>query len=134
MDILQLSRELGKAIQADERYKNYHAALDKTNEDEELQNLIKEFNLKKMAYEYAYQKDKDSEKLKGLEEEVNELYNKVISSQSMLDYNAAKSEMDALMNGIQSVLSQCAAGEDADTCQPKNACTGDCASCGGGCH
>ena len=52
----------------------------------------------------------------------------------MLDYNAAKSEMDALMNGIQSVLSQCAAGEDADTCQPKNACTGDCASCGGGCH
>ena len=33
MDILQLSRELGKAIQADERYKNYHAALDKTNEE-----------------------------------------------------------------------------------------------------
>lgn len=134
MDILNLARELGKAIQADERYKNYHKALDNTNSDTALQDLIKEFNLKKMAYEYAYQKDQNSDKLKDLENEVNELYNKVMSSQSMLDYNAAKSEMDALINGVTSVINQCAAGEDADTCLPKNACTGDCSSCGGGCH
>ena len=45
-----------------------------------------------------------------------------------------KGDAASLLSSIQSVLSQCAAGEDADTCQPKNACTGDCASCGGGCH
>ena len=47
MDIIKITRELGKAIQADERFIAYNAAKLANDNDEELQNLIGEFNLKR---------------------------------------------------------------------------------------
>ena len=45
MDAIQAVRELGKAIQEDERYIEYAKAKKANDEDTELQNLIGEFNL-----------------------------------------------------------------------------------------
>lgn len=131
VDILDITRELGKEIQKDERYSAYHAAKKASDNDTALQNLIKELNLKKMAYEYAAGKDNNPEKLKTLEDEVNDIYKKIMSNENMKEYNAAKNDMDKLMNGILSVLNQCAMGEDPESCEPKQSCSGNCASCGG---
>ena len=49
MDAISLSIELGKAIQNDEIYINYKLASQKNDEDKNLQNLIGEFNLKKLS-------------------------------------------------------------------------------------
>ena len=40
MDAIKAARELGKAIQADPRYKDYVAAKEANDADEELQKLI----------------------------------------------------------------------------------------------
>lgn len=40
MDIIAMARELGKAIQQDERYKRIDAAKTANDKDEELQQLI----------------------------------------------------------------------------------------------
>ena len=43
MDIIQLTRELAKALQQDQRYINYSAAKKVNDADEELQKKITEF-------------------------------------------------------------------------------------------
>ena len=45
MEAIKAARELGKVIQADERFKEYHAAKEINDADEGLQELIGEFNL-----------------------------------------------------------------------------------------
>ena len=45
MDVIEITRQLGKAIQADERYIDYVNAKSRNDEDKELQELIGEFNL-----------------------------------------------------------------------------------------
>lgn len=40
MDVIQITRELGKAIQADERYSNYVRARVANDNDSELQDMI----------------------------------------------------------------------------------------------
>ena len=44
-DVIQIARELGAALQEDERYKALVQARKVNDEDEELQNLIGEFNM-----------------------------------------------------------------------------------------
>ena len=47
MDIIAMARELGKAIQQDERYKRIDAAKKANDEDQALQDLIVKFNMKR---------------------------------------------------------------------------------------
>ena len=49
MDVIELARELGKAIQQDERFLAMQIARQNSDNDDELQQLIGEFNLKRMA-------------------------------------------------------------------------------------
>ena len=43
MNVIELTRELGKALQQDERYIAYHAAKLANDNDADLQNLIGDF-------------------------------------------------------------------------------------------
>ena len=49
MDIIQMAREMGKAIQKDENYLALMKAKDLIDNDPTLQKQISEFNLKKMS-------------------------------------------------------------------------------------
>ena len=69
MDAITAARELGKAIQNDERYKGYVAAKEANDKDESLQQLIGEFNLKRENLRIQMEKpesEQDSEKLQKL--------------------------------------------------------------------
>ena len=44
MDVIELARELGKAIQQDERFLSMQIARQNSDNDDELQQLIGEFN------------------------------------------------------------------------------------------
>ena len=48
MEILEIARQLGAAIQADSTYKKFAEAKKTNDEDKELQDLIGEFNLLRM--------------------------------------------------------------------------------------
>ncbi|MBQ3968946.1 MAG: YlbF family regulator, partial [Clostridia bacterium] len=74
MDIIELSRQLGKAIQEDESYINMRLAEQVSEADEQLQELITDFNLKRLAINSEASKaDKDEEKLKAMNKEMRHL-------------------------------------------------------------
>ena len=136
MDVITLARELGKAIQADPRYKEYVAAKEANDKDEELQKLIGEFNLKRQNVQYEMQKpdsEKDSEKLQKLNREMQEAYGDVMKNVNMANFVIVKGALDQLLEEVNMIISMCCDGEDPDTCEISHGCSGSCATCGG-CH
>ncbi|WP_296627149.1 YlbF family regulator [uncultured Negativibacillus sp.] len=134
MDIIAMARELGKAIQQDERYKRIDAAKKANDADQALQDLIVKFNMKRseLSTEMA-QENKDPEKLNALDKELKELYRDVMANENMVEFNAAKVEVDTMMNFISEILYGSVNGENPDTIEMQTGCGGNCASCGG-CH
>ena len=134
MDVIKTARELGKAIQQDERFIRYAKAKLANDNDEELQNAIGNFNVKRMELEKAAgEENKDEEKIKTLNEELRTIYGEIMSSAPMVEYNTAKAHLDQMMNEVNIVLSKSLDGEDPETLTVESGCTGSCASCGG-CH
>lgn len=135
MDIIKMARELGKAIQEEERYKAYYLAKEVNDKDEELQALIGEFNLKRFDLNMEMSKpDKNAEKLKELDIEIKDLYGKIMANKNMELFNNVKNEMDDMLSKINTIITMSANGEDPETCSAHTGCSPDgCSSCGG-CH
>lgn len=135
MNAIDKARELGAAIQADERYIAYAAAKKANDEDENLQQQIGEFNLIRMSLERELSsEEKSDDRVKEYNEKLRSLYGEIMRSDSMTAFNAAKTAMDELMNDINAILTMTVNGEDPATCDPHAAgCAGDCSACGG-CH
>lgn len=134
MNVIELTRELGKAIQQDERYKKYMTSMQLNDTDVEIQNKIGRFNqIRSELSEEMRKDDKDADKLTSLDTEMRELYEEINNMPKMVEFYAAKDEMDKLMNSINYILQQTVSGEDPMTCEalPPQGCTGSCASCGG---
>ncbi len=138
MTVIELTRQLGAALQQDERYLAYLSAKEKNDTDGELQNLIGEFNIVRMKYGQQMQKseeEQDKELMTQLDNEMRDIYGKIMSNENMNAYNDAKEAMDKLLNSINFIITMAANGEDPMTCpeEQPHSCTGSCASCGG-CH
>ncbi len=134
MDIIQKTRELGKLIQEDQRYKDYFDAKTKNDNDENLQNMIKDFNSKRVELNTELSKpDKDQEVVKNLDTEIKSLYGNIMGNENMNNFNTAKIEMDNLLSQINMVITMSANGEDPMTCptEAPESCSGSCSSCSG---
>ena len=134
MDMMDAARQLGKAIQQDERYLAYAAARQANDADEELQKQIGQFNLLKMQIDEAMDKEpRDDEKVAALNADLRKVYSSILINEHMQAYNAAKMALDEAVRRMNAVIDLCLAGEDPDTCEPAEGCTGSCSTCGG-CH
>jgi cell fate (sporulation/competence/biofilm development) regulator YlbF (YheA/YmcA/DUF963 family) len=137
MDAIKAARELGKAIQADERYVRYNEAMKANDADMELQELIGEFNLARqnVALEMSKSKEEQNkEKLDIQNKEMQRLYTLVMQNEHMADFTMAKADMDKLLHEINGIIALCCDGEDPDTCEVQaGGCSGSCSTCGG-CH
>ena len=134
MDIIELAREIGKKIQSDDMYIKLKIAKQNSDEDKKLQDLIGEFNLKRIAINNEATKDeRDEKKLQELNEELRELYSTIKKNENMIAYNIAKQEMDSVLKRVTAIIMQSAEGEDPETTDYEESCTGSCSSCGG-CH
>lgn len=132
MDIIELTRELGKLIQQETSYIKLKAAEKDADADQELQNLIQEFNLKRLSINNETQKaEKDQEKIKELNDEMQKVYADIMSNKNMIDYNNAKQEFDQIITRVMTILQNCAQGEDPETTDYTPSCSGSCATCGG---
>lgn len=133
----QAVRKLGKTIQEDPRYIAYHAAKTANDADTALQEKIQEFHLQRMTYQRETEREtemQDTERMQKLEQHIQSLYEEILANPHMAAFDAAKQEMDAMMQEIDMILTLCANGEDPDTCHPDlSNCTGNCSTCGG-CH
>ncbi|NLO45733.1 MAG: YlbF family regulator [Clostridiales bacterium] len=134
MELIKMARELGAAIQRDERYIRFMEAHEKNESDSGLNELIGKIQLVHMSYQHeAAKDDADGEKLKAYDKEFNGLYNEVMCNANMREYENAKQEIDKLMKKITGILTLCVRGEDPATCDPDadQSCAGDCSACGG---
>lgn len=133
MDIIELSRELGKKIQQEESYKALQTATEAVEKDEALQALIGEFNLLKLNLnEKLTAEEKDEEAIKELNTKMRKMYADIMVNESMIKLNEAKNTFDGIMQRVFAIVSNSANGEDPETTD-YHACTGSCSTCGG-CH
>ena len=135
MDVIELAREIGKEIQKDDRYLKMQLAIQNTDKDTVLQDLIGQYNLKRMSLDTEVQKsESDQEKVQAFSQELRALYAKIMENQSMAVYQQAKGELDHLLQRVQAIVTQSANGEDPETTDyVESSCGGNCSSCGG-CH
>lgn len=134
MDIIQQARALGAAIQQDSRFVALQIARQNNEEDEGLQELIKELNLQRLNLNNEISKEpRDEEKLKAINTAFRSVYDEIMQNPNMQNYEAAKSDMDALTANINGILALCVNGEDPETCTPSGGCGSGCAGCAG-CH
>lgn len=133
MDIIEKARELGKLIQQEESYIALQKAQADADADMELQNLIGDFNMKRMSINNeASKKDKDSDKLALLNSQMREDYSKIMSNKNMIAYNEAKDAFDIVANRVLAIVQQSAEGADPETADySTSSCSGSCSTCGG---
>lgn len=133
MDIIEKARELGKLIQQEESYIALQKAQADADADMDLQNLIGDFNMKRMSINNeASKKDKDSDKLALLNSQMREDYSKIMSNKNMIAYNEAKDAFDMVANRVLAIVQQSAEGADPETADySTSSCSGSCSACGG---
>lgn len=133
MDIIEKARELGKLIQQEESYIALQKAQADADADMDLQNLIGDFNIKRMSINNeASKKDKDSDKLALLNSQMREDYSKIMSNKNMIAYNEAKDAFDMVANRVLAIVQQSAEGADPETADySTSSCSGSCSTCGG---
>lgn len=135
MDVIKAARELGKAIQADERYTEYNTAKEANDADTALQDLIGEFNLKRQQLSMEMSKpenEQDKDKIAEGNKEMQRVYTLVMQNENMANFTMTKQGMDKLLQEVNGIIGMCCDGEDPDTCE-SHSCSGSCGSCGG-CH
>ena len=137
MDIIKMTRELGAAIQQDERYLRFSKARETNEKDEELLSLMGQIQQLQMSYQQeASLESPDNDKMAGFERQFNEVYTKFMMNDNMKEYEAARHDIDELMNYVMQLLGLCVNGEDPMTCEPEvheHNCDCDCDSCHSGC-
>ncbi len=136
MDAITAARELGKAIQADQRYKDYVAAKEANDADEQLQGLISDFSAKRQLLQVEMSKpedEQDAEKIRKMNSELQDAYGDVMKNVNMANFAVVKNALDMLLNEVNMIISMSCEGEDPATCDPhaSHGCTGSCATCGG---
>ena len=135
MDVIELTRQLGAAIQADERYTKLAAAKTAVDNDAEVQDKMKKIEEIRLAYQTAAMDAEPDDKLMSkLDKDFQDVYASLMCSDGMQAYEATRTELDGLMNYIMQILYLCVNGEDPATCEPQeedHECSGECSHCSG---
>ncbi len=129
MDILEMAKELGKAIADSDLMAAVKKAEDVQNNDEKAQQLIGEYNLKRMQLAQRVQKeDVTQEELEAVQKELSDEFDKLMQYSVISDFITARKELDAVLEQVNNVISFYVTGKT-----PDGGCSGSCSSCSG-CH
>ena len=136
MTCIEMFKKAAVAMQTDERYIELDAARRANEADEELQNLIGDFNLASMDLNNELSMDeRNDERISELNEKINQTYTQVMNHPGMKRYNEAKAAAEQLVNHIDAIINTAMSGGDPMTVEAPAAggCSGSCSSCSG-CH
>lgn len=130
MEIFELAKKLGEAIAKDNRLVEFEEAKKAYENDADLQNALKEYEVQQQALQSEMLKeDKDGFTIDAINERINELYQAIVTNPSFLHLNQVQVEVNELMNEVNNTITCAITGED-----PKTACTHNCATCHSQCH
>ena len=119
MDCIDLFKRAAVALQTDPRYLALDQARKANDNDENLQNLIGEFNLARMDLNNEIGKsERDDARITELNEKVNNLYGQIMGDEGMTAYNEAKRECENLVNYIDAIINTAMNGGDPMTVHP----------------
>lgn len=131
MDIIEMTKDLAYAIQKDERFLAMMEAKEKNDSDEQLQQMIGDFNVVRLNLSNESKKE-NSDKLEELENEVNEMYSKIMQNPSMQNYSLAKRDFDEVFTKIGNIINYAASGVDPEVAMNEGGCSPDgCEGCSG---
>ncbi len=136
MSLESALRELGKEIQADERFAALKAAAAVNDADEQLQKDMQEMQLISLKYQQEAEKGEEmsQERVSELQKQYQDLYEKVMAGENMQNYSKAAADMEQMAQYISQMIGLFFDGKDPETCEiPAEACTHNCSTCGG-CH
>ncbi len=119
-EITKKVKELGDLVRADERFVKVSAALEEYERCDELDEMIKEYNLEQ---DVIISKVGDDEARDVVQKRINELYDKITAHPVYAAYIDAKGDFDRFMNEVYAELRFAVTGE--------RPCTHDCSTCGG---
>ena len=134
MTVIEMARELGKKIQQEESYIALMNAQRAVEEDDELQEKIAEFNMKRYELTQEITKpERDDKKIEELDKVVHELYDVATNHENLVAYNDAQDEFNEMFEYVLHIIQMSATGDDPDTIErpEQGGCSGDCGSCGG---
>jgi cell fate (sporulation/competence/biofilm development) regulator YlbF (YheA/YmcA/DUF963 family) len=135
MDVIKAARNLGAAMQEDERFVEYARTKLALDSDEVLQDLVGKFNVARMNIDrLGEQEERDEEKFREANLELREIYDSIMNNETMKAYNDAKLGVDKMLADVMAIIQMCSEGADPETCEiPEGGCTGSCSTCAG-CH
>ena len=126
MEIMELAKQLGQAIKADERVVKMNAAMEVYNKDEAIQSLMLEYNTQQIALGEEYKKENvDKAVIEAIEHRLDELVAQVTSNPVFIDANNAQEEVNKLMQEVNAEIEFQITGT--------RPCSHDCSSCGSDC-
>ncbi len=130
-DAITLFQEAALQLQKEEAYLSLMGTRELNDKNEELQELITEFNVARIDLNQEASKagDKDQEKFNALNAKVNDLYTDIMECDTMVNYNEAKEELENVIRHIQAIIDTAVSGGN-----PMNVTEAPSASCGGSCN
>ncbi len=135
MDVIELTRQLGAAIQEDERYKKFVAARVASENDPEIMDKTKKIDEIRAEYQAAaMDPNPDDAIMAKLDKDFQDVYASLMASDKMAEFQEASEDINGLMNYIMQILYLCVNGEDPATCEPEEEehdCGGECSHCSG---
>lgn len=124
-EIFEKTRELGTLIQASEQMKKVKNAEILQENNDEAQELLKQYNTKRINLAGDMQAGKISRE--DAIKQNNEAFEEIVEKSEIIKKHIeAKKEFDAMINQVNQILNFYITGQDPN-------CTHDCSTCGG-CH
>ena len=128
MTIFELAAELGKALKEDEKLVRLEAAKNAYQADASLQKKMVEYEVQQKALQGEItRQERDTLFIETIQKRIDVLYNEIMEHPVFVELNEAQSDVNELMNAVNSTITFHITGE-------KPSCTHDCSTCGGGCH
>lgn len=125
-EIFKKAMELGKLIKEDERIQTLEEAKKAYDMDETIGTLTVEYEVQQKALAAAYgETERDQELIDAINARINEIYEKVIATDTYKAYESAQTRVNELMQQVNATIQYEVSGE--------TACTHDCSTCSG-CH
>lgn len=105
MTVMDKAKELGEAIIADGRFKNYEAAKEAHDRDEALQEKIMKFEAAREEVIAANTEEpRDDAKVKEISERLNALYDEITKNQTMTNFLSAKEAVESMVQEVYNLL------------------------------
>ncbi len=126
-DIIALAASVGQAIKNSDIMAEFEEAGEAYDADEELQSMIREYSTNQEALTRAGADETADEILiNALSDRIDELYGEISRNEAFERYSKAQDALSALLNEINSVISERAMGGVSS-----GGCSGNCSTCGG---